>query len=172
VWVRLNAVVFFGLTVLLVLACLCAVSTYLHTGKPNVKYLGINTLRSLKSHGGVDRALISFDMDVDLAPAFNWNIKQLFVFVVAEYATKKNPLNQVIIWDKIIESKEDAHLKDYNVFVKYALIDQGKNLKDNNITLRMYWDHMPLTGRLYVHDDNSGEDSSFIMPSEYTAGKK
>mmetsp|Transcript_29151 Transcript_29151/g.38339 ORF Transcript_29151/g.38339 Transcript_29151/m.38339 type:complete len:111 (+) Transcript_29151:355-687(+) len=85
---------------------------------------------------------------------------------------KKNPLNQVIIWDKIIESKEDAHLKDYNVFVKYALIDQGKNLKDNNITLRMYWDHMPLTGRLYVHDDNSGEDSSFIMPSEYTAGKK
>ncbi|CAM9774455.1 unnamed protein product, partial [Heterosigma akashiwo] len=90
VWVRVNAVVFFGLTVLLVLAIICAFSTYLHKGEPNIKYLGVNTIRSLKSHGGVDRALISFDLDADLTPAFNWNIKQLFVFVVAEYATEKN----------------------------------------------------------------------------------
>ena len=27
---------------------------------------------------------------LDLAPAFNWNIKQLFVFLVAEYKSKKN----------------------------------------------------------------------------------
>jgi hypothetical protein len=26
----------------------------------------------------------------DLSPAFNWNIKQLFVFLVAEYKTSKN----------------------------------------------------------------------------------
>jgi signal peptidase complex subunit 3 len=31
----------------------------------------------------------------DLAPAFDWNVKQLFVFVVAEYRSKTNPLNQV-----------------------------------------------------------------------------
>ena len=35
------------------------------------------------------------------------------------------PLNQVIIWDKIITAKKDAKLKLTNEFVKYALIDQG-----------------------------------------------
>jgi hypothetical protein len=34
---------------------------------------------------------------IDLAPAFDWNIKQLFVFVVAEYRSNSNPLNQVRI---------------------------------------------------------------------------
>ena len=129
VWVRLNAVIFFALTVLLVLATLCALSTYLHTAKPSVKTLRLNTLKSLRNHGGVDRALLSFDMNADLNPAFHWNIKQLFVFVVAEYESSANPLNQVIIWDKIIKSKAESHLKLNNEFVKYALIDQGAELR-------------------------------------------
>lgn len=39
------------------------------------------------------------------------------------------PLNQVIIWDKIVTSKEGAWLKETNEFVKYALIDQGQELR-------------------------------------------
>lgn len=38
-------------------------------------------------------------------------------------------LNQVIIWDKIIESPSDALIKETNEFVKYALIDQGQELR-------------------------------------------
>ena len=97
VWVRLNAVVFFGLTVLLVLAVLTWLSTLVvgPDAAPVVEFVKLNSLRSLRSHGGVDRALISFDARADLAAAFDWNIKQLFVFVVAEYASKTNPLNQV-----------------------------------------------------------------------------
>jgi signal peptidase complex subunit 3 len=129
IWVRLNAVIFFALTVLLVLASLCAFSTFLHTVTPQVKTLKLNTLKSLRNHGGVDRALLSFDINADLTPAFHWNIKQLFVFVVAEYESTLNPLNQVIIWDKIVKSKEEAHLKLNNEFVKYALIDQGAELR-------------------------------------------
>lgn len=129
VWVRLNAVIFFALTVLLVLAVLCALSTLLHEGTPTVKTLKMNTLKSLRNHGGVDRALLSFDLNADLSPAFHWNLKQLFVFVVAEYTTPKNPLNQVIIWDKIVKSKSEAHMKYNNEFVKYALIDQGADLR-------------------------------------------
>jgi signal peptidase complex subunit 3 len=129
VWVRLNAVIFFALTVLLALAIVCAFSTYFHYDTPVVKTLKLNTLKSLRNHGGVDRALMSFDLNADLSPAWHWNIKQLFVFVVAEYTSSMNPLNQVIIWDKIVKSKAESHLKYTNEFVKYALIDQGAELR-------------------------------------------
>lgn len=39
--------------------------------------------------------LLNIDVDAELAPAFNWNVKQLFAFVVAEYKTKTNSFNQV-----------------------------------------------------------------------------
>jgi len=163
-WVRLNAVIFFALTVLLALATLCSFSTYFHTATPIVKTLQLNTLKSLRNHGGADRALLSFNIDADLSPAFHWNLKQLFVFVVAEYESSTNPLNQVIIWDKIIKSPEEARLKSSNEFVKYALIDQGAELRNKNISLRLMWDHMPITGRLYVGDERK---SSFVLPNKY-----
>lgn len=43
-----------------------------------------------KNHGGIDRALFTFDLSADLRPAFHWNIHQLFVFVVAEYKSDEN----------------------------------------------------------------------------------
>ena len=69
VWVRLNAVVFFGLTVLLVLAVLTWLSTLVvgPDAAPVVEFVKLNSLRSLRSHGGVDRALISFDACVLIA---------------------------------------------------------------------------------------------------------
>lgn len=38
-------------------------------------------------------------------------------------------LNQVVIWDKIIKTKKQAILTEKNEFVKYALIDQGAELR-------------------------------------------
>lgn len=34
--------------------------------------------------------MLTFDLQADLSQAFNWNVKQLFVFVVAEFATPTN----------------------------------------------------------------------------------
>ncbi len=39
-----------------------------------------------------------FDLQADLNPLFNWNAKQLFVFLMAEYETADNKLNQVQIY--------------------------------------------------------------------------
>jgi signal peptidase complex subunit 3 len=164
IWVRLNAVLFFALTVLLFLATFCAISSYLHRGKPQLSILRINTLESLRNHGGMDRALLRFDLKADLSQSFHWNIKQLFVFVVAEYESKANPLNQVIIWDKIIKSPAEAILDHPNEFVKYALIDQGAELRNKTVTLKLMFDHMPLTGRLY--NGVEGE-STFTLPGKY-----
>ena len=44
---------------------------------------------------GHDQAILSLGIDADLRSVFNWNVKQLFVYVTAEYETEANVLNQV-----------------------------------------------------------------------------
>ena len=130
----------------------------------------MKTLRSLKSHGGVDRALLSFDIDADMNPAFHWNVKQIFVYVVASYETESKIINDVVIWDKIIENidtVETKHIREENVFVKYALVDQGKGLRGKDVTLKLMWDHMPITGFVYMDEQDKTTTSSFALPTEY-----
>jgi signal peptidase complex subunit 3 len=133
---------------------------------PVVEKLELNTLRSLKSHGGVDRALLSFDITVDFGPAFHWNIKQLFVYVVAIYETEGRH-NQVVLWDKIIEAGDSKVIDESNVFVKYALVDQGDELRGKNVTLQLQWDHMPITGTLHMDKQPIETASQFTLPSLY-----
>lgn len=42
-----------------------------------------------------DLGTLRFDMTADLTPLFNWNTKQLFVYLTAEYETQNNKVNQV-----------------------------------------------------------------------------
>jgi|EP00970_Alexandrium_tamarense_P019792 signal peptidase complex subunit 3 len=103
-------------------------------------------------------------------PAFHWNIKQIFVYVVATYKTDTNPKNQVVLWDRIIEASSPASskiLKEDNVFVKYGLIDQGNELRGKEVELSLMWDHMPLTGTLYMGQQAEGTASKFTLPAEY-----
>lgn len=215
IWVRLNAVVFFGLTVLLGLSCLAAVSkighsymhqpgkwmdawwpavvegialsiqTYIFHTNPLLFFrihrnhacahlltvihkLELKTLKSLKSHGGVDRALLSFDIHADMEPAFHWNVKQLFVYVVASYETESKKINQVVIWDKILEAIDPVkEIKQENVFVKYALVDQGDQLRGKDVQLQLMWDHMPITGFVYMGEQAKETMTQFTLPSEY-----
>ena len=135
-----------------------------------INTLELKTLRSLKSHGGVDRALLSFDIDADMNPAFHWNVKQLFVYVVATYKSESKPVNEVVIWDKIIEnidSIEDKHIKQENIFVKYALVDQGNELRGKDVSLKLMWDHMPITGFVYMDEQDKDTTTSFELPTEY-----
>ena len=131
-----------------------------------VETLELNTLRSLKSHGGVDRALLSFDIKVDLAPAFHWNVKQLFVYVVAIYETDGRD-NEVVLWDKIVEAGDNKIIDEKNLFVKYALVDHGNELRGKNVTLQLQWDHMPITGTLHMDKQPLSTASHFELPSTY-----
>lgn len=174
VWIRLNAVIFFGLTVLLGFASLAALSKIWfdlgHSSKyaPKIDVLRLNKLRSLKSHGGVDRALLSFDLHADFSSAFHWNIKQLFVYVVASYKTADKPDNKVVLWDKIIElSDDEKSFRQDNVFVKYALVDQADGLRNQDVELRLMWDHMPLTGMMFMDEQSKATTASFTLPQDY-----
>ena len=131
-----------------------------------VEKLSLNTLRNLKRHGGVDRALLSFDLKVDLTPAFHWNIKQLFVYVVANYETEGKK-NQVVLWDKIVEAADPKVIDEEGIFVKYALVDPNSDLRGRDIKLQLFWDHMPITGLLYIDKQPYEETSTFTLPIEY-----
>jgi signal peptidase complex subunit 3 len=53
---------------------------------------------------------MSLYLDADLRSIFSWNTKQLFVYLQAEYSTPQNHLNEVVLWDQIVQRKEEAHL--------------------------------------------------------------
>ena len=46
----------------------------------------------------IQRAVVKFDIDADFSRVFNWNTKQLYVFVVAEYETKDFKRNTPLIF--------------------------------------------------------------------------
>jgi len=66
----------------------------------SVRELRVTSLQAFKPQGAerqgpsslrkVDRVLLAFDLDADLAGAFNWNVKQLFVYLSATFATPTN----------------------------------------------------------------------------------
>ncbi|KAM4809211.1 signal peptidase complex subunit 3 [Rhinophrynus dorsalis] len=96
-----------------------------------------------------DLGFITFDINADLQPIFDWNVKQLFIYLSAEYATKSNALNQVVLWDKIILRGDNPKLSLKEMKSKYFFFDDGNGLKGNrNITLTLSWNVVPNAGIL------------------------
>ena len=71
-----------------------------------------------------DLGFLTFDLQADLTPLFNWNVKQLFLYLTAEYETQANVVNQVVLWDKIIQRGENAVL-DY----RWVYKNNGTNIR-------------------------------------------
>lgn len=62
-------------------------------------------------------AQLRFDLDADLSPLFNWNTKQLFVYVYASYSSSDNPNSlirdsEAIVWDTIIPATPSPYTWD------------------------------------------------------------
>lgn len=118
-------------------------------GPPIIKTLKSRGLRSFRNINGIERALFGFDLDADFSPCFHWNKHQVNAFVVAEYQTTKNVRNEIILWDSVIPNATVARIKLKDEFVKFGLIDQGTELRNQTISLRLWWDQMPITGAIY-----------------------
>ena len=60
-------------------------------------------------------------------------------------------LNEVVIWDRIVSRKEEAHLQIVapKNWGKYPIIDQRTELRGRLLNLTLHWDVMPYTGILY-----------------------
>jgi signal peptidase complex subunit 3 len=171
IWNRLNALFFFSISVLIAASATTYLSTLLSNPSIQVNSLAINDLKALRpmkepsSRKMIDRAIFSFDLDADLTNLFNWNVKQVFVFITVEFKTKSSATNQVTIWDSIIPDKSRAVLKYNDAMVKYPLFDQKDQLRGEPVRLVLNWDIMPTTGLLHLGKRKGSHAVS--LPAEY-----
>lgn len=168
---RLNALSAFSLSTLTVLTFLCYASTvFKDCSRPVSIGAGNIILRNVPDYAVSreknDLGVLRFDLNVDLSPVFNWNVKQLFVYLIAEYTTKNNEVNQVFLWDHIIMRDERSVLNLRNENLKYYFWDEGNGLiGNNNVTLKLAWNVIPNAGQLPLW---SGEGSHRLtFPDKY-----
>ncbi|XP_077558255.1 signal peptidase complex subunit Spase22-23 [Haemaphysalis longicornis] len=172
---RANAIFAFTLSVLTALTFCCFLSTAFHRYESEVELQAIkavvkNVQDFSTARGKNDLGFVTFDLKANLTSLFNWNVKQLFLYLTAEYKTENNALNQVVLWDKIIRRGDNAILDYENLNTKYYFWDDGHGLKGNqNVTLTLSWNVIPNAGSLPnilgtgVH--------SFSFPVEYTSSR-
>ncbi|RVE75844.1 hypothetical protein OJAV_G00002770 [Oryzias javanicus] len=145
---RANSLFAFSLSVMAVLTFGCFITTAFKDRRVPVD---IRVSRVLLKNvddftGPRERSDLGFP---HLQPIFDWNVKQLFIYLSAEYATKANSLNQVVLWDKILLRGENAKLNLRDMKSKYFFFDDGNGLRSNkNITLTLSWNVVPNAGIL------------------------
>lgn len=111
-----------------------------------------------------DQAVLALDIKADLRGLFQWNAKQLFVFVVAEYESPQHRTNQVVIFDRIITDENAALIDLVNMPTKYHLRDKGRGLRGRVVTLKLQVVYHPIVGRISTQTVAS---STFRMPAQY-----
>ena len=95
-----------------------------------------------------DQANISFKLGFDLTSEFDWNCKQLYVYVVAEYSTERKPRNEVTVMDWIVQDVSEAKIDPIRSFVnEFPIRDQFKEtLLGTEVTLKVYYERLPIFG--------------------------
>lgn len=117
-----------------------------------------------------ENARFKFDLDADLSPLFNWNTKQVFVYLTAEYNTTSKKTgtensNSVVIWDKIIKNKNEVHLKLRSQPSKYSVYDIQQVFGGNNreVQLSLKWNVQPHVG-LLTYGETGIEGGTVALP--------
>jgi len=117
-----------------------------------------------------DQGFITFDLEADLAPLFNWNVKVLFLYLSAEYSTPSTSHNTAVLWDKIIMRGEKTKLDLKSIKTKYYFRDESGALSGENVNLTLSWNVMPNMGHLtWVKAEDR---HTFTFPTEYYSVKK
>lgn len=112
------------------------------------------------------QAQLNIELHADLRPEFTWNTKQLYVYVVAEYATETSPHNEMVLWNRIIEDREDAKLDIRRLPKMYPFtfaseMNAGKGLLGLEYNISLAWNVMPKVGRLYTRKESA---TGFRLP--------
>lgn len=172
---RANTIFAFTLSVMAALTFGCFLSTTLneHQAKVTIKTSKI-LVKNLPDYSASreknDLGFISFDLQADLTPIFNWNVKQLFLYLTAHYKTSSNEINQVVIWDKIIQRGDNSKLDYRSMNTKYYFWDDGHGLRaNNNVTLTLAWNVVPNAGTL--PKIQGAGSHKFAFPDEYASSK-
>jgi len=166
-FLRGNVVFFFWLSALIVLALACASAAFMPLAHTPCTLNQTNIQRFRQFHRparGWEHAQGSFHLDADLRPIWNWNTHQLFAFVTAEWEGEKRHTNRVVVWDRIIRTKEEAHLKGV-MDMEYTVNDQHAELRGRSLNLTLHYDIMPVVGLLRKATSTCHE--RLTMPDRY-----
>lgn len=121
-----------------------------------------------------DQLKFDFELSYDLSSEYNWNVNQLYLYVVASYETEKNQRNEIVVYDKIIRDKSDYKSSLQKLKNKYVLRDEHKGLlAGKTLHLSVKYQVMPVFGLLTLKDVplSSKSRSSLIVPEKYFSKK-
>ncbi|XP_056127728.1 signal peptidase complex subunit 3 [Rhinichthys klamathensis goyatoka] len=172
---RANSLFAFSLSVMAALTFGCFITTAfkdrsvpvdIHVSKVMIKNVDDFTGPRERS----DLGFVTFDLSANLRPIFDWNVKELFLYLTAEYSTKSNALNQVVLWDRIVLRGDNTKLNLKEVKSKYFFFDDGNGLRANkNITLTLSWNVVPNAGILPLVMGSGHKSLAF--PESYEMAK-
>ncbi|KAI0684812.1 signal peptidase subunit [Cytidiella melzeri] len=152
-YARINNVIASLSSCMMVLLAAIALSSVLFTADPKgeldvspMQIFSGNTRRYVSKKQDV--AFLNFNVTADLTPLFNWNTKQLFLYVQAEYVNAQGVKNEVVVWDKIVRTKEEANLalSGRNKYLFRNLGTSFKNVEPAHFSLK--YNAMPYVGLL------------------------
>ncbi|KAK6523886.1 hypothetical protein TWF281_001852 [Arthrobotrys megalospora] len=171
--VRLQQVFGFLTSVSFALATIIALTSYMYPMNPTAS-LRINDVAVVKRRSGGyystrqnEYANIKFDLDADFESLYNWNTKQIFVWISATYGGDRYPANEAVIWDKIIPAAAPSKkLSLKNTKAKYNIHDITGEYAHRNATLKLSWNVQPHVGVLMWGGVGESITKSFVFPSE------
>ncbi|SGY12220.1 BQ5605_C011g06429 [Microbotryum silenes-dioicae] len=159
---RLNSATALTSTVLVVLLSLVSLSCLLLPVTVTNASLRPSHVNVVLGRSGYERyprasefAFVKYDLVADLSPLFNWNTKQVFVYLVAEYDTynyasqKQNtPNNAVVLWDRIVRNKKYATINLSNGKQKYEFKEITDTFRNVSATFSLRYQIQPHVGKL------------------------
>ncbi|KAH7104643.1 signal peptidase 22 kDa subunit [Auriculariales sp. MPI-PUGE-AT-0066] len=111
-------------------------------------------------------AFFKFDYSADLQPLFDWNTKQVFLYLVADYTNFQGVHNEVVIWDRIVRRKEDARLRISGQNNKYPFKDYSRKFSNSSdVGFTMRYNLMPHVG-LLKYGDAGTHEGRFMFPAK------
>ncbi|GAA5828053.1 hypothetical protein JCM5353_003164 [Sporobolomyces roseus] len=144
-------------TVLLTLLALISSTTFIipSTLNPDQTSLKINSLnvvqgrsQSDRSHQERDFAFLKFDLKTDVKPLFNWNTKQVFLSLVADYSTPSHPDNSVVLWDRILTSSRQSRINIQEGRQKYEFKTPSTSFGNGTAVYSLWYQVQPHVGVL------------------------
>ncbi|KAH9609170.1 hypothetical protein KSS87_002396 [Heliosperma pusillum] len=146
---RANSLLTSAVTILAFTCMFASFSDTFNRPNPTVDIKVVSFDGLTKSKDGDDGVSMTLKVEANLQSLFTWNTKQVFAFIAAEYETPQNSINQISVWDLIVESKDDAVIQT-TFRNKYPIFDQGSNLRGREFNLTLHWHVMPKTGMMFT----------------------
>ncbi|KAL3235501.1 signal peptidase complex subunit SPC3 [Nakaseomyces bracarensis] len=130
------------------------------------------SVRTSRYYGSVkgqpkENMKIEFDLDADLTPLFNWNTKQVFVYLTAKYngteKAKGHTVNTITLWDRIVRDSDHAKLHLERAKGKYSVWDLDEQLSQKDLEFELHWNVQPWIG-IMTYGTNTGSAVVHVEP--------